>query len=36
MDYAAEFLTVTSRSGWPAASFTDAFLHGLADYTKDM
>lgn len=36
MDYAVEFRTVASQSGWPEAPLADAFLHGLADYIKDL
>lgn len=36
MDYSVEFRIGASRSGWPEAPLADAFLHGLADYIKDI
>lgn len=36
MDYTVEFRTVASRSGWPKAPLADTFLHGRADYIKDL
>lgn len=41
VDYAVEFWNVekwnvTSRSSWPVAPLANAFLHGLADYIKDV
>lgn len=36
VDYAVEFWNVASRSSWPVAPLANAFLHGLADYIKDV